>query len=88
MAAHANLGLEPTRWHADLAASSLSELQLTRDVLAVLPVLPVLLHGEPGQVQLSSADVATTRVSLRRYGQLDLITTNLRSTFDRCAIKA
>ena len=43
--------------------------------------------GEPDQVQLPSADVATTRarVSSRRFGHLDLITTNLRLTFDRGA---
>ena len=66
--------------HVELAASS--ELQLTR---AVLAVVPVLIHGELGQVQLPGADVATprARVSSRRCGHIDLITTNLRLAFDR-----
>ena len=55
----------PHTVHVELAASS--ELQLTRAVLAVVPVLPVL-----GQVQLPGADVATprARVSSRRFGHI------------------
>ena len=66
--------------HVELAASS--ELQLTR---AVLAVVPVLIHGELGQVQLPGADVATprARVSSRPLGHLDLNATKLGLTFDR-----
>ena len=78
MAAHARLLLV-----LELAASS--ELQLTR---AVLAVVPVLIHGELGQVQLPGADVAyvaepRARVSSRPLGHLDLNATKLGLTFDR-----
>ena len=63
MAAHGRLLLV-----LELAASS--ELQLTR---AVLAVVPVLIHGELGQVQLPGADVATPRVVCRR-GVVDILT--------------